>query len=56
MPLVISRKDKEPVLIGENIKITALIDHRDCVKLSIDAQNEPVIIRKKLDDNQGKPL
>lgn len=48
MALVISRRDQEGLLIGENIFITIHINKSNQVKLEIDAPKEVVILREEL--------
>lgn len=52
--LVITRKDGESVLIGENIKITVVKSKGGQVKIGIEAPKEVVVTREELLEKNEK--
>lgn len=50
--LVITRKNGEGLLIGENVRITVVETSKDRVKLGIDAPSDVKIIRNELFDTE----
>ena len=52
--LVITRKDGESVLIGENIKITVVKSKGGQVKIGIEAPKEVVVTREELLEKSEK--
>lgn len=50
--LVITRKNGEGLLIGENVRITVVETSKDRVKLGIEAPSDVKIIRNELFDTQ----
>ncbi len=46
--LVLSRKEKESIIIGENIEITIMGIKGDCVKIGINAPSNVKIYRKEI--------
>lgn len=50
--LVVTRKQDESILIGENIEITLLEVGKDKVKIGINAPKEVKVIRSELRDAQ----
>ena len=52
--LVITRKDGESVLIGENIKITVVKSKGGQVKIGIEAPKEVVVTREELLNKEEK--
>lgn len=50
--LVITRKNGEGLLIGENVRITVVETSKDRVKLGIDAPSDVKIMRNELFDTE----
>lgn len=52
--LVLTRREGEALLIGDNIKLTVVSISRSQVKIGIDAPKEVVILREEIADRAGK--
>ena len=46
--LVLSRKLEEKVMIGNDITVTVVALHSNCVKLGVDAPESMVVLREEL--------
>jgi len=46
--LVLSRRQKESIVIGDNIEVTIISFHNTCVRLGISAPKEITIHRKEI--------
>ena len=53
--LVLSRKESERILLGDEIVLTIVRLSGDRVRLGIEAPSEMLILRAELDENDLKP-
>ena len=54
--LVLSRKQKERLKVGESIVVTVIHVSGDRVRLGIDAPNDVLVLREELDKTDGSGI
>lgn len=52
--LVLSRKDGQSILIGDNVRVTVIGHRHGKTQLGIDAPNEVQIVREELNESDEK--